>query len=134
MRTMIDSASTEELVRRARGRDRAAFDALVERFRPRLEARVRGRMGRFVRSRIEVEDVLQETFLKAFENIDRLEWRGEQDFCRWLGAIAERMLWKLSQETARSHLSLEVDVEGGAISPDRALYREERLERLERAL
>lgn len=129
---MRQRPTIEELVRRARDRD--AFDEIARRVRPRLERYVRARMGGAVRGHVEPDDVIQETLLKAYGAIDRLAWRGEEAFYRWLGAIAEHVIWKASQHAARPLLSLGEEPAGEAPSPGQALAREERVRRLEKAL
>ncbi len=62
--------------------DRDAFAALVEEYSPKLH-RLALRMMNDV---LEAEDVLQETFLKAYKNIDRFE--GRSAIGTWLYRIA----------------------------------------------
>jgi RNA polymerase sigma-70 factor (ECF subfamily) len=130
--TMIDDRTIEDLVRRAPDRD--ALDELARLVRPRLERLVRSRMGAAVRAHLEPDDVVQETLLKAFKALPRLEWRGEEAFYRWLGAIAEHVILKATQRAARPFLSLEEEPADPTPSAARAMGREERVVRLERAL
>lgn len=71
-----------ELVERARAGERAAFDQLVERYQRRLLRLVL----RLLRDQAEAEDVVQETFLKAYRALPR--FRGESAFYTWLYRIA----------------------------------------------
>jgi RNA polymerase sigma-70 factor, ECF subfamily len=71
-----------ELVERARAGERAAFDLLVARYQRRLLRLVL----RLLRDPAEAEDVVQETFLKAFRALPR--FRGEAAFYTWLYRIA----------------------------------------------
>lgn len=71
-----------ELVERARGGERAAFDLLVARYQRRLLRLVL----RLLRDQAEAEDVVQETFLKAYRALPR--FRGEAAFYTWLYRIA----------------------------------------------
>ncbi len=71
-----------ELVERARMGERSAFDLLVARYRRRLLRLVL----RLLRDQAEAEDVVQETFLKAFRALPR--FRGEAAFYTWLYRIA----------------------------------------------
>jgi RNA polymerase sigma-70 factor, ECF subfamily len=76
-------ASAEgQLVRRARERDPAAFEELIVLHGPALQRMLRRVLG----SNADAEDVLQETFLKAWRAIDR--FRGEARFSTWLYRIA----------------------------------------------
>jgi RNA polymerase sigma-70 factor (ECF subfamily) len=128
-------ASVESLVARARAGDRDAFRALFERHRDRLRAAVERRLGGYLRRKIEVEDVVQETFLKAFESLETFEARGEDSFHAWLRGIAENLLlWWARRHQRREQLRLDGDVAGAGTSPSHALRREERFERLRDAL
>lgn len=69
------------LVQAARGRDRAAFDTLVQVHQARLRAFLTRRVGPDA-----AEDVLQETFLAAWQAIPRLDLRVR--FKTWLFSIA----------------------------------------------
>jgi RNA polymerase sigma-70 factor (ECF subfamily) len=71
-----------ELVERARAGERAAFDQLVARYQRRLLRLVL----RLLRDPAEAEDVVQETFLKAYRALPR--FRGEAAFYTWLYRIA----------------------------------------------
>ena len=62
--------------------ERSAFDLLVARYRRRLLRLVL----RLLRDQAEAEDVVQETFLKAFRALPR--FRGEAAFYTWLYRIA----------------------------------------------
>lgn len=71
------------LVERAQQGDAAAFDELVTRYQDSL-FRVARRMCGEVEA---AEDVLQETFVKAYLNLDR--FRGEAKWSTWLYRIAQ---------------------------------------------
>jgi RNA polymerase sigma-70 factor (ECF subfamily) len=91
-------------------------------------------MGPKVRGRLEPEDVLQETFAVAFQSIGQVQWYGEERFYRWLGSIAEHVIWSSSQKKAWEQIRLRQDVRGVDHSPSKEMRRNERFERLERAL
>ena len=63
--------ATHELIAAARGGDRGAFDALAALHRSRLQGIVEQRLGPELRGRLAVDDVLQETFLRAFRGLAR---------------------------------------------------------------
>lgn len=71
-----------ELVMFARQGSEAAVRELVRRLNPRLFRVVRG----IVASDADAEDVVQETYLKAFAQLDR--FRGEARFSTWITRIA----------------------------------------------
>ncbi len=62
---MNSPPSESELIRAAQRGDRSAFDELSATYRPRLAGLVRERLGELPRQRVEVDDVLQETFLSS---------------------------------------------------------------------
>ena len=70
------------LVRRTLDGDREAFGDLVERY----SALVRGIVYEKVRRLDEVEDLVQEVFCRAYEDLSRLHEPGR--FAPWLGRIA----------------------------------------------
>lgn len=73
--------SEDRLVSEAKTGDHQAFTELCLRYRGVL----RRRIYRIVRHREDVEDVLQETFLKAYQHLD--SFRGECRFSTWMTKI-----------------------------------------------
>jgi RNA polymerase sigma-70 factor (ECF subfamily) len=137
MKVLIVSSqdTTEKLLKQAQAGDRAAFDEIVERFRARLAVFVERRLGPQVRRTIGVDDVLQETFVKAVTSIERLEWRGEDSLFCWLATIAEHRIRRLARPIrGAAEVPLNRDLSDHAASPSRVMRREERFERLDGAL
>ncbi|MEI6393327.1 MAG: RNA polymerase sigma factor [Verrucomicrobiota bacterium] len=64
--------------------DAASFEPLVETYSPRVFATAR----RYARRESEVEDIVQEVWLKAFEKLS--SFRGEAPFEHWLMRLAVR--------------------------------------------
>lgn len=79
------SASAEELARRARAGSRACFDALVDRFAPRLLSFLIRRVG----SRQDAEDLTQETFVRAWRRLET--YNPDRRFSTWLFTIGVRL-------------------------------------------
>lgn len=132
---MRKKASTDALLRRAQEGDRSAFDELAREWTPRLEALVRLKLGRELRARVEVDDLVQETLLGAWRSIDTLRSPGGAAFFRWLAGIANHVV----ANEARCHRRRPVVPETGEAaasdpSPSRAMRRDERFDRLEEAL
>ncbi|MGY4291530.1 RNA polymerase sigma-70 factor (ECF subfamily) [Bradyrhizobium sp. LM2.7] len=75
-------APEAELVRRAQTRDEAALRAIMQANNRRLYRLARG----ILRSDSEAEDVVQETYVRAFTNLDG--FRGESSLSTWLSRIA----------------------------------------------
>ena len=80
---MVKAAVDEtQLVKDAKAGKYEAFEVLVHRF----ERKIYNVAYRLTGSRDDAEDVLQETFLKAFENLRK--FRGEASFYTWVMRIA----------------------------------------------
>ena len=79
----------EELVRRFRAGDNEALNALFERHEALLRGRAERCLPRYLRRRVSVADVLQETRLVALQRRDAFEDRGDDAFRRWLLGIVE---------------------------------------------
>jgi RNA polymerase sigma-70 factor (ECF subfamily) len=134
----LENPPMQELLDRARRGDREAFDAIVRRLRSRLQGSIekwsRLRLG----PHVDVEDVLQETFLRAYRSLDRFEHKdgaGDETLVRWLAGIARHVLADLLRQAARGEATAS-SLEGAANgpSPSRLERREERLDRLQEAL
>jgi len=80
--TEIGAISEVELVRRARERDEAAMRAITQRYNRRLFRLARS----ILRDDAEAEDVVQETYVRAFTGLDL--FRGDASFGTWITRIA----------------------------------------------
>jgi RNA polymerase sigma-70 factor (ECF subfamily) len=87
----------EELIRRFKAGDEAAFRLLLEGSENALYARVEGLMPRGLKRRISVADVLQEARMIAFENRHDLIHRGPGSFRKWLSGIVEKKFYHAMQ-------------------------------------
>ena len=79
-----DSRTDAEVVRAVLAGDTNSFETLVLRYQPRVFASAR----RYARREDEVEDIVQEVFLKAFAKLET--FRGEAPFEHWLMRLAVR--------------------------------------------
>jgi RNA polymerase sigma-70 factor (ECF subfamily) len=79
-----DPRSDAELVTETLAGQTAAFETLVVRYQPRIFATAR----RYARREDEVEDVVQEIFLKAYQKLHT--FRSEAPFEHWLMRLAVR--------------------------------------------
>ena len=77
-----ETDETRVLVTRCRGGDRRAFDVIYGRYCSVVSRRVTNLLG----PRAEVDDLVQETFAKAWQKIDA--YRGDAPFSHWLLRIA----------------------------------------------
>ena len=78
------------LVERVRNGDKKAFDLLVRKY----QYRIRNLVSRFVRDPSEQEDIVQESFIKAYRAIGR--FRGDSAFYTWL--------YRIAVNTSKNHL------------------------------
>jgi len=76
------AASDEELVARARNKDFAAFEQLLDRY----EDKIFRLAYRFVRNETEAKEVLQDTFLSIWRKLDT--FKGDSQFGSWLYRVA----------------------------------------------
>lgn len=91
--------SEAELIDRARGRDEAALREIMQANNRRLYRLARG----ILRSDSEAEDVVQETYVRAFTHLDG--FRGESGLSTWLSRIAiNEALGRV--RSARPHVAL----------------------------
>jgi RNA polymerase sigma-70 factor (ECF subfamily) len=131
----VTEPTVQTLVSLAQGGDRGAFDLLVSRLEGRLREKLGRRLGPKVRARLELDDVLQETFLRAWGSLARFQWRDEAGLVRWLEAIAENCLRDaLKGPRGDDVLELRDAPQPEAVSPSRNARREERFDRLEASL
>jgi len=94
--------SEKDLVTRAQAGDFSAFTELIREYRPKIF----GLTLRLAKNREDAEDFLQETFLKAIDNIK--DFRAESSFGTWLYAIAVNVIRaKYGRERDKDLLPLE---------------------------
>ncbi|MCL2307967.1 MAG: RNA polymerase sigma factor RpoE [Proteobacteria bacterium] len=87
---MSEREVDQQLVVRAQQGDKLAFGRLVSKYQRRL-ARL---LSRLIRDPVEVEDVAQETFIKAYRSLP--DFRGDSAFYTWL--------YRIGINTAKNHL------------------------------
>ncbi len=102
------SDQEQDLVQAARGHDMAAFERLVRRY----EARVYRLAVHITGNEPDAEDVLQETFLKAYTHLD--QFQGQSRFYTWLARIAiNEALMRLRKRRGQPEVSLDEEIEAG---------------------
>ncbi len=82
-----------DLISAARRGDPASFEPLVIKYQPRVFATAR----RYARRESEIEDIVQEVFIKAYQKLD--SFRGEAPFEHWLMRLTVRTCY----DFLRSH-------------------------------
>jgi RNA polymerase sigma factor (sigma-70 family) len=98
-----DGAAIARLVVGARGGDRAALDAIVERCTPMLQSVAR----RYLHSPADVEDVVQDVWLTFVENIGRI--RTPAATRGWLVTVATHAAWRAQRRASRAAPVADVD-------------------------
>lgn len=89
------AATDWDLVQQARRGDREAFRTLVERYQHKVTALATG----MLRNRDDALDVVQDTFTKAYQSLDR--FKGESSFYTWLYRITLNQCIDQQRRSAR---------------------------------
>ena len=89
---MEATTSTFTLLEKAKAGDEAALSQVFEQYRRRLAVLVHFKLSPHARERTEVEDVVQETCLRAFRDVNRFTYRTPGSFLRWLSSIADHVI------------------------------------------
>ncbi len=131
---MEEDREGNQLLVKARAGDRASFDALIGRLDRRVRAFVRARIRPDSRSRLDLDEIVQDTFVRAFMSLSCFRGDDVASFARWLLGIARIALIKAASPPGGKELVIETDVAKSGVSPSGALRREERFDRLEAAM
>ncbi|MDA1265347.1 MAG: sigma-70 family RNA polymerase sigma factor [Planctomycetota bacterium] len=125
----MDAAPVEDssLVRDSLAGDGTAFQLLVERYQGRLFALARN----YTKSPVEIEDIVQDTFLKAFARLD--SFQHQSSFYTWIYRIATNTLLDHLKRRGRSPVQAVEDPEvlpngvcdGNLMRPDARLQEKE---------
>jgi RNA polymerase sigma-70 factor (ECF subfamily) len=84
--------STFALLDRVRAGDQEAFTSLFRKYSPRVALLIHYKMGPELHGRVEVDDLLQETFLAALGQLEGFTYRSPGSFMRWLSRIADHVV------------------------------------------
>jgi RNA polymerase sigma factor (sigma-70 family) len=76
--------ATIQLVRAAQSGKSTAMDALFERYLPRVRQIVALRLGDPLRDAALHDDLVQESLLRVFQNLDKFEERSDSTFQNWI--------------------------------------------------
>ena len=139
---MTEPTISFEVVERARQGDQAAFSWLFHRYHPRLAVFLHFHMAEPLRRKYELDDVMQELFLRAFRDLPDFVYRGPGAFSRWLFQIArhtvqdmarfqDRQKRQAADETPFRSPSNPAGVEPLELkTPSRILFQKEKIARL----
>jgi RNA polymerase sigma-70 factor (ECF subfamily) len=93
--------STSGLVERVHKGDGDAFALLFDKYSRRLAVLIHYRLSDSLRANLEVDDVLQEVFLRAFRDIGSFQYRAPGSFMNWLSSIANHVIIDLARFQGR---------------------------------
>jgi RNA polymerase sigma factor (sigma-70 family) len=129
-------SETAHLLERARTGNRAAMNALFERYLPILRRWTSGRLPFWARDLAETQDLVQDTLLQVFRNLDTFEYRGGGAFLAYLRhAVMNRLRNEIRRADRRPlHDAVPLAAEDGRPSPIEHAIGAEALERYEKAL
>lgn len=135
----MNATSTLGLLERIRAGDENAFSALFRKYSPRLSILIHYKLGPEMRHRVEVDDILQETFLAASRQFDKFTYRDPGSFMRWISRIADHVTVDAARYHSRQkrrpaelvQLGTESNPHGvraiDSVTPSRIFARKERL-------
>ncbi len=136
--TMDGNDPDAELVRLAQLGDTRAFEALVVKYQRRIARHV----ARYVKRPVDVEDVVQEVFIKAYRGI--ASFKGESAFYTWMYRIAKNAALNfvtrqskvvvLQEDLAPREIGEPPDVGSDAEDPERVLLGKQISETVGRAM
>ncbi|HUB79108.1 MAG TPA: sigma-70 family RNA polymerase sigma factor [Bryobacteraceae bacterium] len=89
---MESPTSTFTLLEKAQAGDREAFSRALEKYQRRLAVLIHFKLSKRTRTFAEVDDVMQETLLRAFRDIGQFSYQARGSFLCWLSAIADHVI------------------------------------------
>ena len=89
---MASPTSTFTLLEKAKAGDEEALSRAFEKVRRRLAVLIHFKLRPRASDFSEVEDVVQETCLRAFRDLDRFSYQSPGSFLRWLSSIADHVI------------------------------------------
>lgn len=97
----MDLESSFELIQRAKNGEAPALDALLSRYRPRLNRWCSGRLPRYARDFTDTEDVVQEALMGLVRTFETFDYRGEWSVQAFLRRAATNRI----RDELRKHAS-----------------------------
>jgi RNA polymerase sigma factor (sigma-70 family) len=127
--------ATQTLVRRAADGDLAAANLLFARYAPSIQRWAHGRLPRWARDIADTNDLVQETLLQTFRNLNRFDYRGDGSLHAYLRqGVMNRIREELRRHARRpDHEVIESGLPDDGLSPLAAIGQET-VERYEAAL
>jgi len=134
--TSISADSTFDLLARARAGDEGALEPLFARYLPRLRRWASGRLPRWARDAGDTQDLVQDTLISVFKQVERFEPRREGAFQAYLRKAVMNRIRNAIRDRSRQPDGTSIDdgLPGAQPSPLERVIGVERLERYEAAL
>jgi RNA polymerase sigma-70 factor (ECF subfamily) len=86
-----------ELLRRHRAGDGEALGQLIERYLPRITRIVRVRLGKFLRDRESLDDVVQNVLARVVQGLETYEHRTDAHWIDWVAKLAHHEVLNLAR-------------------------------------
>lgn len=93
--------SSHGLVERLQHGDTEAFTRLLQKYQSRLAVFIHFRLGNQARRDADVDDILQETLLRAYRDIQDFEYQAPGSFFHWLARIAAHVIADVARAQGR---------------------------------
>lgn len=131
---MRDTSEQRAIIDRAVAGDRVALEQLMLDYYAALAGRIAGRLPASLQAKVSADDIVQQTYMRVFQNINRFEPRGDTSFFSWLCTIADnriqdeqRALYRKKNEGGYDRLAAEFigELEGGAHTASKSIARRE---------
>lgn len=134
--TSVCADSTFDLLARARAGDERALEPLFARYLPRLRRWASGRLPGWARDAVDTQDLVQDTLISVFKQVDRFEPRREGAFQAYLRQALMNRIRNAVRDRSRRPDGTTVDeaVPSGETSPLERAIGTQQLERYEAAL
>ena len=108
----------KQLVERVKRGDKRAFDLLILKYQHKIISLV----GRYLRDQDEVQDVTQESFIKAYRALPN--FRGDSAFYTWLYRIAINTAKNQLVSRSRRPPDTDIDADDGEFQDNYAVLRD----------
>ena len=116
--------STFGLLDRVHKGDREAFALLFDQYSRRLAVLIHYRLSAELRASLEIDDVLQEVFFRAFRDVGKFEYRSPGSFMNWLSKITGHVIVDLARFHGRQQRPVD------SMTPSRILRENEEVDTL----
>lgn len=101
---------TLTLIRNAQAGDQRAFEALFERYYPRVRNIVRARTGPGLRRLMETGDILQNSMIEAIRSFENYHVRDNASFIHWFSGIVQNRIKAARRDAGRDKRDREREV------------------------